>query len=241
VNLINCAASSTQGYAVRCGSYTRVDNCLIKAAGGPFNGAIYAAGVGNLTVTRCRFASLNATCVAAIHLRYSSANVIDENVFYGFAGDCIFLDANNQPAISSLKGNTAHAISSSAYGTGGFLNAAAWADLSYLAITDSIFAGLAGKVVYSTAGSNLCVARYAHNIEYGNGGRFSANVLDNSEDVSTGNPFSSGEILSAAAKSHAILTADGTTCTYPDYGATQAQAVAAGGVLVNSAMTGGMT
>jgi hypothetical protein len=241
VNLINCAASSTQGYAVKCGSYARVDNCLITAAGGGSNGAIYASGVSNPTVTRCRFTALNVTCVAAIHLRYCGGAVIDENVFYNFAGDCILMDSNNQPAFSSLKENTAHAISSSAYGTGSFLNAGAFTDLSYLAITDSIFAGLAGKVIYSTAGSNLCLARYAHNIEYGNGGRFSANVLDNSEDIATANPFSGGETLAAAAKSHAILTADGTTCTYPDYGAVQAQAVAAGGMLVHGGMTGGIS
>jgi hypothetical protein len=130
------------------------------------------------------------------------------------------------------------------------INCGANADVAGMTFCGNIVSGVSGMTVYSTSSTNVYLGHVAHNLFYqvnsiATPAAFasicSARVLDNSEDNMFANPFGSGETLSAAAKSHAILLADGTTHTYPDYGAVQTQAVAAGAMLVHGGMTGGIS
>ncbi len=236
VHLINCVSSAPAiAFYFYGGSGYLVDTCLITVGGNSIFPALFVTHSNGAAIVNVRVAGLNASALGAIEISYAQGTLISGCVFYNFTGDCIVIQSGNVGL--SLIDNTANTVS------GNFVNAGSQTDLSSLAITGSIFAGLTGKVVYSAAGSNVNLARFAHNMVYNcSWPYFSANVVSAVEDVNTtDNPFTTGETLSAAAKSHAILLADGITQTYPDYGAVQSQADAAGGLLVQGPMTGGMT
>ena len=112
------------------------------------------------------------------------------------------------------------------------MNEGTKADESGINFSNNVVSNVSGKVIYSTAGTNFYAGRVAHNLFYQVNGittpttfasLSSANVLDNSEDNTFANPFSSGEVLNANAVQHPILMADGITSTYPTFGAVQAQ------------------
>jgi hypothetical protein len=227
--VVNCTvATGNLGIHLYGGSCHLVDTCLVTAC----NQGIYVHGSTTAVILNSRMASLNSGAIG-VNVFNASMPLVKACLVNNFNGDGIVWYG---PFGLTVLDCTFHTLANNA------INAGAMTDLSSLAVEGCIFTAITGSVLYSTAGGNLYPARYAHNIEYANGGRFSANVLDNSEDIAAGNPFvSGGEVLSAAAKQHAILLADGYTSTYPDLGAVQAQAAAPGGLLVNNAMTGGMT
>jgi hypothetical protein len=236
VHLINCVSSApgVAFYLVVGGGHL-IDTCLVTAGGNSGYPAVYVNSSNGAAIVNLRVAGLNASAVGAVKISYAQGTWISGCVFYGFTGDCIVLDNGNTGVV--LTNNTANTIA------GHFVNAGTLTDISSLTIAGSIFAGVTGKVIYSNSATSVNLARFAHCMVYNCGSPyFSTKVITAVEDVNTtDNPFSGGETLSAAVKSHAILLADGSTQTYPDYGAVQAQAFAAGGLLVNSGMTGGMT
>lgn len=208
INLVHCTFSGTS-YSARPASYTVIHGCLINGGSG-----LYLAGVGNNLITNNRFTNLLSGS-SAITLRFTESNEIAGNTFYSFTGDCIYLDSNNRPYCQDISANTVHDI------TGNFLNANSVTDLSYMFLEDNLFSGVTGYIVYSTA-SGISLTRYAHNLEYNIGGRFSSGILDNSTDnVTSGNPFANGgEIPTTPALGHAVIMPDGNY-SYPDLGAMQ--------------------
>ena len=236
VHLINCVSSAPAvAFYLVVGSGHLIDTCLVTTGGSSGYPAVFVNSSNGAAIMNLRVAGLNVSAPGAVKISYAQGTLVWGCVFHGFTGDCIVIDSGNVGIV--LANNTANAI------TGNFVNAGTLTDISSVTITGSIFAGVTGKVVYSSSATNVNLARFAHCMAYNCGSPyFSTRVVTPVEDVNTAdNPFSSGETLSAAAKSHAILLADGSTQTFPDYGAVQAQAVAAGGLLVQSGMTGGMT
>ena len=221
VNFINCTGGGVTPedvfyYFTAFGGL--MDTCLVTSGGDAYHAAVNLNNCYGITITGLRVTGLNAGALSAIALPYTQGVTVVNSYFVGFTGDCVSL--NNASSYVALLSNTAHNI------VGNFVDGST-AELGGLIIENSIFCNLTGSgnglVVKSTAGSRVCLARYAHNLEYNIGGRFSANILDNSEDIVTGsNPFANGnEIPTGGALSHQELMADGVLYTYPDLGAMQ--------------------
>jgi hypothetical protein len=212
VSLINCGATVGHGSCFKVsGANGLLDTCLINPTSTGSYAALFIQGDG-CKVLNPRF---TGTSSAGAVGNWMTVVTLINPVFYNFTGDCLVMTINSGGY--TIIGPTSNGCA------GNFLNAGTNADLTTTIIENGIFSGQTGLVVYSTAGTLVSLARYAHNLEYSIGGRFSANVLDNSEDIVTGsNPFANGgEIPTGGALSHPELMADGTLYTYPDLGAMQ--------------------
>ena len=211
--IINCTVQASGPYNIYLvgGSYHVINSCLLTLSG---NTGVHINGGDAPVIINNRFvgSGSGSGCIG-VNVFVSRATIAG-NVFYNFTGDVIVWYYTMTLAVLN---NTFNSI------TGNGVNAGAMTDLSTLTIEGCIFSGVTGKVVTTTSGTNVYLARYAHNLEYSIGARFSANVLDNSEDIVTGsNPFANGnEIPTGGALSHQELMADGVLYTYPDLGAMQ--------------------
>jgi hypothetical protein len=219
---INCTASClSAAFYMYSGSNCWVDTCRILTAGDAAYPAVFFNSSSSPGCIDTRFDALNANALGAVTASYTNGVVVMGNTFYQLtaASGYGIVGVGSTPNGFLVRSNTFNNCG------GSLISGGAIADMTGLLVEWNILVGTgANKAVFSSAGSNVRLGRFAHNAVYNCGSPyFSTNIITVAEDTVTTNPFVSGETLSANAQQHAVLMADGSTYTYPDFGAMQAQ------------------